>query len=119
MKPGRELDYAVARAMGYWTPEGESEDHFVDDEDNLLFICPHYSTDIAAAWQAWEWLEKNSGCGSVALFQDAGGPTVGVMRLYRDKRTGEIFDIAQKKWTGETYPHAICLAVLEASKATK
>lgn len=116
MKPGRELDKLVAEAMGYTSLKqgrlpGELYGHHParsSSEDELRYV-PHYSTDGKAAWEAWEWLEQNhpiikNGKHSIAL-----GRLRGKEALVYTEYGGEVDDIIA---TGETYPHAICLAVL-------
>lgn len=92
MKPGRELDKLVAKIVGY---PGR--------------IPPQYSTSSVKAIELFEWLEQNNPWdGSLImgrLFRQQGfGPFIG--------RYGLDDVIA---W-GDTYPHAICLAILEVAK---
>lgn len=68
------------------------------DLQYLNMIIPPYSTDIAAAWKVWEWLENYYGKGKIALMEN------GVF-LFEP----EIY-LAQAK----TYEKAICLAALKA-----
>lgn len=142
MKPGRELDKAVAEAMG-WTEVSPNPDYpklarddlegFVPrDLSGFRLRVPNYSTDIAAAMKAWEWLEQNHPwapsnlmLGKGELWDEAGC-----------KSTYYCVFIANGMWEadewesphltpvskGETYPHAIALAVLatrEAANETK
>lgn len=92
-QPGRELDKQVAEVMGTIPPL-----------DSMFAIKP-YSTRVDMAMEAWEWLEKNNPWNESLIMgrlhrQQGFDPFVG--------RYG-LDDIIA--W-GETYPHAICLAVL-------
>lgn len=76
-------------------------------------ILPRFSIDIANAWVAWEWLEKNhpsvkSGKRSIAL-----GRLGGEQPLVYTEHGGEVDNVIAR---GESYAHAICLAILEAVK---
>jgi hypothetical protein len=101
MQPGRELDALVARVIGWngvsWT--GES---------------PAYSTDPAAAMQAWAWLEENNPWKrpdtiAFALTRDDDGRP-SVLHIYG-------YDEYETITTGNDYPHVIALAVVKAGKA--
>lgn len=131
MNPGRELDRQVAKIFGWkeWefsNPGRDGQEAFRyktlvppeydgSDSQRLSMIVPHYSTDIAAAWEAWEWLEshfRSAGyerpCLTEALDDEADRPSV-VLR-HRD-------EITETLAIGQTYPHAICLAVLASREA--
>lgn len=113
MKPGLELDKSTAQAMG-WTQLKANERSGVVYWYGLrpggteAGVIPGYSIDGVAAWKAWEWLEKNNPWLRVSLQRDnEGNPTV-----YRHSPNGQRIEVA----SGETYAHAICLAILEATK---
>lgn len=93
MQPGAELDALVARVMGL---------DYVD-----LWEC-RFSGDGRAALEAWAWLEENHPWQprGVALQRSRGKPAV-YLTHYDDITLT----------TGETYAHAIALAVVEAGKA--
>lgn len=110
MKPGRELDRLVAEAMG-WTevrasgvyigyigihPKGEN------------YVVPFFSVDMNQAMVAFGWLEKNKPWFWVSLQRD----NEGVPAVYRHGPNGDRREIA----SGESYPHAICLAILAAKE---
>ncbi len=124
MKPGRELDALVAeKVMGWAWPEGrcpvcgwrfaESREHGCVPDDcsqrprpNPIAseAWPHYSTDIAAAWQVVEKLRELHPDGWVNLMNGVGdGWHVSVS-------TGDQEYGANAK----TPAHAICLAALES-----
>lgn len=50
MKPGRELDVLVSKKVMARIYESD----FRPEEYLTELLCPHYSTDIAAAWQVLE-----------------------------------------------------------------
>lgn len=141
MKPGRELDKLVARVFGWkeWefgSPGRDGQEAFryktlVPPEydgsnlQHLNMIIPHYSTDIRAAMDAWDWLEKNNSwdkagffLGKVEEFDESGDKMqhLGVFLLKDDYvDMGVLYDL-EKIAVGETYPHAIALAILETTK---
>lgn len=112
MKPGRELDAKVAEAMG-WTEVKNSGAyigyiglHPVKGEN---YVIPFFSIDAKAAMDAWEWLEKNKPWFWVSLQRDnEGNPAV-----YRHNPNGNRTEVA----SGDTYPHAICLAILATKES--
>lgn len=123
MKPGRELDKLVAGAMG-WT-NVDSEDYpglgvvyrGFPPGKNISDFLPHYSADWAAAGQAWEWLEQNHPWRTGEWQEDiclgrnsTGQPSVIILEMQLDNKPNEYI-------MGQTYPHAIALAVVEAAKA--
>jgi len=111
MKPGRELDTLIAKKiMGRPACKNciyqSAVPHCVEE----CGFHPHYSTDIAAAWQV---VEK--------LFTLNGEPTV--LQIYGPLEDGykvtpvwEHHDgaIPEKSIVRKTAPHAICLAALAA-----
>jgi len=98
MPPGPELDAAVARVMG--VPPGKA-----------------YSTDEAAALEAWEWLEKSNPLADVYLMRGRAYVSMGGESIDRDYfingRKGRQGFYVQ----GETYPHTIALAVVVISES--
>lgn len=126
MKPGRELDRLVAEVMGYYNfnqPLGPGTQYFADKEGwgATIKCVPAFSTIMNAAMEAWEWLEQNHPQGGTLIlgkaseYDELGYPRngrPGVCRVTSGWPCNNIEPVA----TGETYPHAICLAVLEASK---
>lgn len=114
MKPGRDLDKLVAEAMGQ---KGR--------------IALPYSTDIGAAWIAWEWLEKNNpwlweeslhAKAQISLGRGDEKPSVFIHRtvddynFYIPGQSGSAMRKSNLYIPGESYPHAIALAVVEADK---
>ena len=108
-----------------------------DDDDKLC--CPLYSTDMNAAMVAFEWLEKKHPWGLNGATLLLGRlwvnsftrlPHVIVMRppdvweapyhlrpwVHPGDRNRIVETDSNFAFEGETYPHAICLAVLEAVK---
>lgn len=104
VKPGRELDKLVAEAIGQ---KGS--------------IALPYSTEMGAAWQAWEWLEENKPGGwewvLLGLSSISEKPAVQIMES-RDntEKEGWLIWVVELETEGESYPHAIALAVVEADK---
>jgi len=118
MKPGRELDALIAeRVMGWKICRNKNGGYsiFVGDEDNytawsstkdieLPDVFPKYSTDISAAWEVVEKI-KYKWDNNFSIHWN-----------------GEEWVIPQPKFpdlaisVGDTAPHAICLAALEATK---
>lgn len=98
MKPGKELDALIAEKVTGWKPSGLlGKDHKYAVKE--FYEPPHYSTDIAAAWEVVD---------KIAPLDD--------FRLAF--RNGEWFAefssmINQFAQAG-TAPHAICLAALKA-----
>lgn len=132
MKPGLELDRLAAEAMGWkgieralilphwwgWPPGQES---------GIKCLVPQYSTGKGAVMEAFEWLEQNNPWGGAGLmvgkveeFDDGGKvKRLGVFLLKDDCiDMGVLYDL-EKIAVGETYPHAICLAILEVGKGKK
>lgn len=134
MKPGREFDKVVAEAMGYADLRrgrlaGELYGHHPTrskSKDELRYV-PHYSTDTAASMEAFGWLEENHPWlyldrwggqkADLLLGRKDGKPAVYVMRSYWD--SSNMDGGVNLAITGETYPHAICLAILEIKEWIK
>lgn len=118
MNPGRELDALIARAVfkqETFVDVRLGNDWHVTNDTGETMIVPHYSTDIAAAWQVLEVLKAKR-----SLWSDD---------------FSLMYDLEEKKWRAgalqwrgyeqahwwepafamaETAPHAICLAGLKA-----
>lgn len=111
MEPGRELDEEIAKILG-WT---SVEDGF-GVRDRKMKSIPNYSTDWAAAGEAWEWLEENHPWEGLCLWLGHNCPdcTPCVFVTRENGKTDEDFYVF-----GQTYPHAIALAVVEAAKVIK
>jgi hypothetical protein len=133
MKPGRELDKAVARVMGRVVLAVEGDYVLATSPGKPYDKLPKYSTKIAAAWRAWEWLEKNhpwvdhrdlsTNSADICLGynETIESPCIFVMRTHWDGgmpgNTEPMWDYDNFAIPGESYPHAICLAVLETVEA--
>ena len=128
MKPGRELDRLVAEVMGYYNfsqPLGPDTQYFADHSkwnDDAIKCVPAFSVDMNAAMDAWEWLEQNNPWKErdedyLILFKWKGRSTVG--RIFYAPSTDDYHLHTTPLVTGESYPHAISLAVVEASKVKK
>ncbi len=108
MKPGRELDKLIAR------------DVLKLEESNGFYIeldCPHYSTDIAAAWEIVEKLKIGNRCTVADGWQSR--DTLHIRFNDPGWCAGWVFPGADymgaENWVfGETAAHAICLAALKA-----
>jgi len=125
---GRELDAAVAeRVMGWkwqehgsggtrrrllWSPDGKCgcRRWENDGQEEILDDLPHYSTDIAAAWEVVEWMHE-FGVQMWAGYDSDGNP----FAAYND---GDCHPYL----SADTVPQAICrlalMAVSERSEAT-
>jgi len=117
MKSGKELDELVAKALG-WRSEMYGSPQTLENGYRAWYWGDfNPSTDIKAAWIAWEWLEKNHPWGPrvfLSLCRSREHPTV---RLSQRGEWEEI--VAYREVIGESYPHAICLAVVLATKETE
>jgi hypothetical protein len=117
MKPGRELDKAVAEAMGWEASEtemyGNQQTLWYTKSGNRAWYGGDFrpSVDIKAAMVAFEWLEQNSPWGQVALSRSEGQPCVLQLLPPATKTFPHSWGIEEVA-RGESYPHAICLAVL-------
>ena len=105
MKAGRELDALVAEKVMGWVEN--------TDPQGCCYIEPHTgvehhsfapSTDIAAAWEVLDAIGGNEFDAEITCGMD--GVSVGINRTI----SGDHEHCA----TGDTAPHAICLAALEA-----
>lgn len=138
MQPGRELSRLVAEAISelrsshpgfYWqefaTEDGDGGDGFScprcgksvsDPDESTKGDCyKYYSTHIEDAMEAWAWLEENNPWdGGLALYRASYNNLPTVVKAYF--REGKNYDVFIQ---GETYPHAISLAVIEAAKEVR
>lgn len=134
MQPGRELDRLVAEVMGY------SNIHWTDTEYGLHpfgtepgggqggVMLPFFSEDNKAAMEAWAWLEENhpwkySGADKATILLGRnipGKPSVLIMCDYWDggiPTEAYYSELGNFHIPGNTYPHAISLAVKAAKEA--
>lgn len=111
MKASRELDALVAKkVMGFrvlstWDADGTPK-HVIDAnqcEVDTAYWPPAYSTDIAAAWEV---VEKTKLLDTYVLTRAYAGEKWQVIEMGGDWQN----PIA----TGDSAPHAICLAALKA-----
>lgn len=116
MKPGRELDALVAEKVMGWRDARLHRNGPTDPceweawqgippepEHGWRTALPHYSTSIADAWQVVEWLaEHHDGFVSVGVRSVDWG------------ESGDYYDHFAHTTSGESAPHAICLAALAA-----
>lgn len=111
LKAGRELDALIGRELFGTNYEFVYDDYMIPDPDDPIAydVCPHYSTDIAAAWQVIEklfTLIQNQDIHIEHLAVEGEGYW-GVSTCYE---LGE-----WKDWVrAETAPLAICIAALKA-----
>lgn len=118
MKPGRELDVLVSKKVMARIYESD----FRPEEYLTELLCPHYSTDIAAAWQVLEKIceihksrAENNSTGSDKQTYYPFTPTLvqneeglwGLDFVYQD------YDYYPSPEFYSTAPHAICLAALK------
>lgn len=134
MKPGRELDARVARAVGWtdvsyqlggrylnpkdeWPVEYEGwfgkPPRWNGSADDLLPEVPYYSTEIAAAWELVDelhargmWLSINTLTNVIHVNADSDRP-------YLRSVTSRPMRLVALS-VGESVPHSICLAFLLA-----
>lgn len=109
--------------------EGHGGETFAWYFDNRKVADAGWSpfSSIDAAWPVWEWLEKNHPWlylekdqkANITLGRFEGKPSVIIWRWDGVKEYSEGDQTYSAAICGETYPHAICLAVLEANKAIK
>lgn len=120
MKPGRELDALVAKKVlglsvfiGLYQSDRDYRGQWDEDllyspyTDNPTYQIPvpHYSTDIAAAWEVVEKLKALNENGDFHLEHLWGFWRVSTCNS----------PSGWSAWTrGQTAPHAICLAALKA-----
>lgn len=115
MEPGSKLDIAVAKAIG-WTNINGIEGFDINQTQSIVL---DFSTSMNAAMVAFEWLEQHHPWGSriqIALCREfySKEPSVLIWEI------GELGEVeAERSITGDTYPHAICLAILDSAKKPK
>lgn len=113
MQPGRELDALVAeKVMGLaitttWKGKLATESEWKEIE-TVPGPYKHYSIDISAAWEVVEKMEKE---GFDFCIHKYNGNSY--YKAQFDKN-GDLDTIIYREPTGESAPHAICLASLEA-----
>jgi len=113
MPAGRKMDaliaYEVFEIMPFKQPSGP---YFMDDYQEEKEV-PHYSTDIAAAWEVFEWLAKHSTDtairNDVVIGKDDQGWSVSVWWFKDIKSSHTVEGIY-----ANTAPLAICRATLLA-----
>jgi len=94
MPAGREMDSLIAeKVLDCWVPNSEL---IINKRDRQTYEMPHYSTDIAAAWEVVEKI--------------GGGHTV---IRYRDGSYRCIHERTMDAASAETAPLAICRAALK------
>ena len=129
LEAGRELDALVAeKVMGWKWDKGNSLQHLllgpdgaigavifhdgIADDDGIVqpLDCPHYSTDIAAAWEVVEKLRRANDGEYLFTINDAG--------MWYAKFLDEHGEPVSRSGFCDTAPLAICraglLAVMEA-----
>jgi hypothetical protein len=113
MKPGKELDALVAeKVMGLvlgFMSEEDIEPSVVVDQATMSFdVIPHYSTDIAAAWEVLDSLAVVEADVTISNIPPEVGFTGYVCRILAQ-------DFKETIATSEvSAPHAISLAALKA-----
>ena len=119
-KPGRELDALVARKIMGWFDIGHDtsidewmgrpSDYDAKKYGQMYVGLPHYSTDIAAAWEVLKKMINTTG---------PDGDYYDVVLDIHKHRTicvmGELADY-RVQVTADTTEHAICLAALETMR---
>lgn len=111
MKPGRELDKAVAEAIGWTKLKANEREVFYwygyRPNDGGNGVVPSYSTNIAAAMEL-------AGEYRLVIRPSVLNDKWVVGRFMRVYLDGKIETVSEA--TGDTCAHAICLAVLEIEK---
>ena len=134
LKAGRELDVMVAeKVMGWnWYPVTEDQVYYSEEarkrggfwRDGIVSVgcttpdgspnCPAYSTDIAAAWEVVEHMQRTHWRCAFSLFgPDEEGPWTKCWRACFSKKWAVSPD-SDDIIVCDTAPHAICLAALKA-----
>lgn len=130
-QPGRLLDAQVAQVMGRLSDKvlAELKQRGVgvqdeNDMDGCYVGSPwenvlRYSTDLAAAMEAWEWLEEHNPWGGADADLFLGRYTNAWDNIIRQPAVIRYIDYEElgPVAIGTTYPHAISLAVVEAGRA--
>ncbi len=110
-KAGRELDALIGEKLFGVSYEFVYDDYMIPDPDDPIAydVCPHYSTDITAAWQVLEKLLTMTENQDIHL-EHLGSGEEGYWGVSTCYEMGEWKDWAR----AETAPLAICLAALQA-----
>ena len=137
MKAGQELDLLIASEVMCEEMPGDYEqaqdgrwmkEEPIFDSDGtysrayyLVEWPPHYSTDIAAAWQVVEKLVETGHCPGL-LFDDDGRWALSLEGMQNCPPGGEPFDVCTSFYVEagmwyDTAPLAICLAALKAVRS--
>ncbi len=114
-KAGRELDALIGEKIFGVRYEFMHNDYMIPDpEDPVAYdVCPHYSTDIAAAWQVLEKLLTMTENRDIHLEHLGNDETEGYWGVSTCYQLGEWQDWMR----AETAPLAICLAALQTIAA--
>lgn len=103
------MDALVAEKVMGWEPVNEFRQWWWENGTKTKEVrTPDYSTDIAAAWQVVERMERRFS--TVQVIWE--GPIYGARVLIRDEDGGAYSTEADKR--AKTAPEAICLAALKA-----
>lgn len=115
MEPGKELDALIAEKIfgEDQTPRDVDSGHTIPHFPKVFipYIPRNYSTDIAAAWEVVNHMRNKHWRDVLTLFspeQECATP----WRAFFSKKFVEIDE--DKFESGESAPHAICLAALKA-----
>lgn len=111
----RELDALIAANVLGWKPNPRYEDmpeyvHRMINPEGEARSVPHYTEDIAAAWQIinmWRNQEREGGYGEVEIRSE--GPL--------DDGMWTVYFGVVSKGTAPTLPRAICKAALAATQS--
>lgn len=115
LNPGRDLDALVAEKVMGWMTRGTGES--ISDPAEWVMpnglrgreAPPFYSTDISAAWQVVEKMNRDGWCFRVA----SASPDNNYYEGYFVKG-----DKVSQVWL-DTAPHAICVAALKAVELSR
>lgn len=129
LKAGRELDALVAEKVMGWevcNSERGAPPRKTWDKNTIAMSCPipHYSTDIAAAWEVLCKFKRNNPweCGDILLvwgnYGEDGAPKAPHGQICYPQKLAWLCRIENEKgeYVGiaESAPLAICLAALKA-----
>lgn len=115
MQPGLELDIEVVKAMHRVNVKNYPDlSTYTEAIEKATGDAPPFSTNPTVAMGAWEWLEKNNPWKETSLMlgRDFFTEKPAVIKWDDPYSEWEAETIAE----GDTYPHAISLAVVKAAK---
>jgi len=114
LKPGRELDALIAEKVMGIPVTKEQGDYWPPPDPGKNFSTqpiPDYSTDISAAWEVVEHMRTKHWRDAFTLFS----PEIENATEWRAFFAKKFVSVDDSKFeSGESAPHAICLAALKS-----